>query len=259
MTGTVVFSLDFELGWGHRDVRPEYVEHLREEADEEFTRIRELVDLFDEYEISATWAVVGKLTETGDDPLFHNPDLFEHLIDAGVEHDIGLHSYEHLSFTDLSEAEARKDVNQGRKALSDWGVSPISFIYPRGEIDHTQILVEQGLKCYRTKSSHSRFQSFLQEVVPPVVSYSQGEKVPYPVPATQYLAARRPDELIRLNMKRSITRAVRKEGFIHFWLHPHNIYTIPNLFNIIEDCLNTIRRCSDRGDLECVTMRGLLE
>jgi len=224
------------------------------ESGENFDRIRSLIDLFDEYEVPATWAVVGKLTETGEDSLFHNPDLFEYLLDADVEHDVGLHSYEHRSFTDLSESEAQIDVGGGVEALTRWGIYPKSFIYPRGHIDHTEILADHGFECYRLKSSESTFQSFLQELVPPVISDFPDDGTLTPIPATQYLSARRPDELIRLNMKRGLKKAVAKEGLVHFWLHPHNIYTRPRLFDIVKEGLKTIRSYSDRGEIECATM-----
>lgn len=254
MTGRVMFSLDFELGWGHTHVRPEYVRKLRSESNEEFNRIRSLIDIFDEYEVAATWAVVGKLTEPGDDPMYHNPEIFEYLLQADVSHDIGLHSYEHRSFTDISREEAQIDVSAGVNALASWGIHPKSFIYPRGQIEHRRVLEDHGFKCYRSKLSQSKFQSFLQELVPPVISHVQSDDALNPVPATYYLAARRPDELIRLNLQRSLKRVVRNGGLVHFWLHPHNIYTRPTLFDIIKEGLASIRRYSDGGQIDCVTM-----
>jgi len=257
MTGTVVFSLDFELGWGHTDIRPEYIHKLRARSDESFERLRSLIDVFDKYGVSATWAVVGKLTEAGDDPLFHNPGLFEYLLDTDVEHDIGSHSYEHPLFTDLSKRDAQEDIKAGRDALTQWGIFPRSFVYPRGQISHTDILIEQQFESYRTKSSDSKFQSLLQELIPPTIPSPLTDATPTPIPATQYLAARRPAELIRLNMKRSIHKAVRKNQMIHFWLHPHNVYAQPKLFDIVEEGLEIVADYSNNGEIECLTMADL--
>jgi len=254
MTGTVVFSLDFELGWGHADIRPEYVRRLREEANDNFQRIRSLIDLFDKYQIPATWAIVGKLTEAGDDPLFYNPDLFEYLLNAEVDHEIGLHSYEHPDFSSLSEREAEVDLEAGIKALSDWEINPESFIFPRDRIAHIELLGEYNFRYYRSKTTRSKFQSLLQELVPPVAAFSPAEDTPHPIPATQYLAARRPETLIRLNMKRSLKRVVAKDGLVHFWLHPHEIYTRSSLFDTVEKCIELIGRYAEHGDISCTTM-----
>jgi hypothetical protein len=258
MTGTVVFSLDFELGWGHADVRPEYVDLLRTKSNPRFDRIRSLIDLFDKYEIPATWAVVGKLIESGDDSLFHNPRLFEYLLDAQVDHDIGLHSYRHLNFSNISKNEAENDLRSGVDSLSNWDINPKSFIYPRGYINHTELLPEYGFECYRTKSSNSKFQSFFQEILPPVISNPSNNNSLCSISATQYLAARRPSKLIRINMRRSLNRAVKNNGMVHFWLHPHNIYSQPDLFSIIKEGMGIISQYSDSGDLYCKTMSDLV-
>lgn len=261
MTGTVVFSLDFELGWGHADIRPEYVDRLREEADETFARVRALVDLFDEYKIPATWAVVGKLTEKGDDPWFHNPGLFEYLLDADVEHDIGLHSYGHPSFTDLSEAEAREDVEAGVNALQDWNISPRSFIYPRGRVSHPSVLSEYGIECYRSEHSSSKIASLKQLISPPVINSPEfpGPTGPIPVPETMFLASSRPLWHRHWRVKRALRRATAEGGFVHLWWHPHNVITQPNLLGLITDVFEQVRELNRSGDLECVPMATLVE
>ena len=55
--GALVISLDFELYWGMRDVRG--IENYRETLLGERLVVPALLQLFQEYEIHATWATVG--------------------------------------------------------------------------------------------------------------------------------------------------------------------------------------------------------
>jgi peptidoglycan/xylan/chitin deacetylase (PgdA/CDA1 family) len=256
MTGTVVFSLDFELGWGHTDIRPEYVCQLRSKSSERFERIRSLIDAFDEYEIPATWAVVGKLTESGDDPLFHNPSLFQYLLNADMEHDIGLHSYEHPSFTDISEDSARSDIQSGIDALQQWGIRPRSFIYPQGHISHIQILSELGLEFYRSKKPPSQISLLKQLILPPITDYpiKDGEAEVTPVPETMFLAARRPNWHRKWRVSRALEQAATNGGLVHLWLHPHNVVSRPTTIDLIQHILRQIRELRASGDLRCVPM-----
>lgn len=261
MTGTVVFSLDFELGWGHADIRPEYVRKLRDASTEEFDQVRELIDLFDKYDLPATWATVGKLTESGDDPLFHNPDLFQYLLDADVEHDVGLHSHEHQPFPALSESEARADLQSGVDALQRWNIQPRSFVYPRGLIDHTRLLSEYGLESYRSKQPDSRFTALKRLIRPPVANYTiqttGGE--PVSVPGTMFLAARRPLWHRKWVVRRALKRAAADDGFVHLWWHPHNVISQPAMLELLAGIFDQVRELRESDDLGCQPMAALVE
>lgn len=235
MTGTVVVSLDFELGWGHRRTRPEYVRKLREDPDATIDRIRELIDLFEEYEIPATWAVVGELVTEGDDPLFHNPDLFEYLLDSDVDHEIGLHSHSHRDFDSLSEAEAREDLEAGVSALAEWGIEPESFVFPRNRIGHVELLREYGFRYYRTDSQDSKFDKLKALISPQGTSLSIKDETPLDVSGTMFLAAHHPEQFVRWKVKWDLKRAALSGGLVHYWLHPHNVATDPHLLSMLED------------------------
>jgi hypothetical protein len=61
MPGALVISLDFELLWGVRDLYPADGGTYRANLLGARTAIPKLLQLFEEFEIAATWATVGML------------------------------------------------------------------------------------------------------------------------------------------------------------------------------------------------------
>lgn len=254
MTGTVVVSLDFELGWGHREIRPEYVEELRDEEDMVDARVRRLIDLFEAYELPATWAVVGKLLTPGSDPLFHNRQLFEALLDSTPDHEVGLHSHAHRPFDELSLDEARDDVEAGVEVLREWGVVPRSFVFPRNRVAHTDALRDHGFTRYRDAAAARRFRRIASAWFPDVVELPLAGTAPIGLPETLFLAARRPDWYLRRSVERSLERAASTDGLVHYWLHPHNVVTEPTLLTTLEAAFSQIADSRSDGAIEVRTM-----
>lgn len=172
--GTVVVSVDAELS-NHR--QPTEREKRRARYG-----WRRLVNLFETYDVPATWAVVGRLCTDGnqlDEPsgdrwftddavasLGAEPSSVtaerralnrrltgRHLVDAlvasPVDHDIGSHSYSHPRFTNVTREFAAADVAAAVDALADWESGPASFVYPFNAIRHRDVLADFGFTCYR--------------------------------------------------------------------------------------------------------------
>ena len=179
VSGTVVISLDAELGWGYRDRSPFPTERI-ERARSEWRR---LIDLFDRFEIPATWAVVGHLLcerEDGfqtDHPTltewppegrktdgdsdanpFSRPELWfadglvEAIRDADVGHEIGSHSFSHVEFDEVSREIAYAELSAAAEVAADLDLPFDSFVFPRNGIAHRDVLAEWGLHCYRGRS-----------------------------------------------------------------------------------------------------------
>jgi peptidoglycan/xylan/chitin deacetylase (PgdA/CDA1 family) len=253
-TGQVVFSLDFELGWGHRETRPAYVDELRARGSLVRERITELIELFERYDIPATWAVVGKLVEPGEDPMFHAPDLFETLLDSQPDHEIGLHSYAHKFYNRLSEPDAREDLKLGIDSLAEWGIQTCSFVFPQNKINHVNLLNNMDVECYRGGKRDLK-SSFPQGILnPETFARSVTRSEPIYVPVSMYLAARRPKWYRRWYAHLGLKTAVRRGEMIHYWLHPHNIITDDKLFSGIELLLKKVKCLKSARQLEIKTM-----
>jgi len=171
--GAVVISIDTELGWGFHDYP------AAERPTERIARSRwgweRLAETLGEYDIPATWAVVGHLFEhdcagahvghpsppgwfaheRGEAPMDEQyrfaPDLLADLVESDPDHDIGAHTYSHVEFDadyateDLARAECDRAIDAAEAA----GVSMTSFVFPRNRVGHRETLAETGFTCYR--------------------------------------------------------------------------------------------------------------
>lgn len=169
--GTVVVSLDAELAWGFVDLA-QLPFHRLLRAREMWGR---LLDLFDTYDVPATWAVVGHLflddcdgshgdhpagpdwfhrdpgrPATGDD-IWYAPSLVDRVIDADVAHELACHSFSHVDFRAASTTSkvARAELRHCTDLAAEWGHTLQSFVFPRNRIGHRDAIAEAGFASYR--------------------------------------------------------------------------------------------------------------
>ncbi|GGN88235.1 polysaccharide deacetylase family protein [Haloarcula pellucida] len=221
--GTVVVSVDAELGWGFHDYPAE---------DRPIARIerarwgwQRLVDLFEEFDVPATWAVVGHLFEEScngahvghpsppgwfaherdPDPMPEEfrfaPDLIRLLVEGPVAHEVGCHTYSHVLFgadyatPELADAECRRAVEAAEAA----GVSLHSFVFPRNRVGHRDALANAGFTAYRgtapspgvdgpvVGAARKLARATVVEDPPPLVTPTVDEYGLVNVPASMYL------------------------------------------------------------------------
>lgn len=260
MTGTIVISLDFELGWGHRRVRPEYVEEIRQHDYAIEFQFRRLLDLFERYDLPSTWAVVGKLLEPGDDPVFSNPALVESLVESDTNVELGLHSYDHVPFDVLSKDEARADLDAGVRVLNNFGVTPRSFIFPENRLHHSELLPEYGIRCYRTEPETTVFPQPFSTIFPPLSNPGRTESGATAIPGSLFVAdGSRPQWLLRNQAKSGILRASYRDGIFHLWLHPHNVIVQPETIELLDDVFEFIAAKCSTNDVTVQTMTSLCD
>ena len=171
--GTVVISIDAELGWGFHDYP------ATQRPTDRIARSRwgwaRLAETLEQHGIPATWAVVGHLFEhdcagahvghpsplgwfaheRGDEPMDERfrfaPELLADLIESNVDHDIGAHTYSHVEFDAdyATEPLVRAECDRAIDAAEAAGVSLDSFVFPRNRVGYREILAESGFTCYR--------------------------------------------------------------------------------------------------------------
>jgi len=100
------------------------------------------VEMFNDFDIPATFAIRGQLTEV-------NGSILELLLKSSVKHDIGAHGYYHREFTSLSRNEAENELNMISTEMKKFGVTPRSFVFPKNGVAHLDLLEKNGYKCYR--------------------------------------------------------------------------------------------------------------
>lgn len=175
-TGYFVFSLDTELAWGYFDKPRALARRFSADGGREREAAARLLDIFDEYGIASTWAVVGHLffaecdqcdvcpvlewrdcypcwsdIYQTDHPLWYAADLIDMLQARAPRVEIGLHGYTHRVFTEtaLSSAEAYLEISEGVRAAQQHGIRPTAMIFPRNRVGHLGLLRDAGFICYR--------------------------------------------------------------------------------------------------------------
>jgi peptidoglycan/xylan/chitin deacetylase (PgdA/CDA1 family) len=181
--GALVISLDFELLWGVRDRhtgRDAYARNLQGAR----TVIPRILEIFEEYEIAATWAVVGFLMAESrdelerfspglrpayrdpaldpygepvgrgedDDPLHFAPS-FVRRIKGTPRQEVGTHTYSHYYPGEPGQTREtfRADLLAACAIAAQHGMRFRSIVFPRNQHnpEYDDILWEVGIRAYR--------------------------------------------------------------------------------------------------------------
>jgi len=177
----------------------------------------------------------GRTAMTFDTP----PDLVTDLLQSDADHEFASHSFSHALFgrpeTDREFAVA--ELERSREIAADWNESIDSFVYPRNDIGHREVLAEQGVSAYRGRSPtrdgvRGIFDSTIQGTGRcwsnrPSTSTgwstcrrrcsSSGSR-----PARTVAESIWTDPMVEL-ARSGIDEAARTDGLFHMWLHPNNL------------------------------------
>ncbi len=249
MAGSFCISIDLELAWGVWDKpHPE----LHTDAERERTIVRALLALFATYEVRATWAIVGRLMELepgrkeSTAPLWYAPDLIELIRTSQLPQDIGSHSYAHPYFNETPREVLRKDLAAARR-LHDANSLPFtSFVFPRNQVAHLDLLREAGVKVFRSVDqgwhmtvkeklgrSAGRIANLADKLLPttPAVVHPIGHGDIVELPSSMLLMglggvrrALRPSVVVA-KARRGLEAAAKDGGCFHLWFHPSNFYS----------------------------------
>mgnify|MGYP001166350773 FL=1 len=177
----IIFSIDTELAWArihHRNLE-DYTELLGEYRN----AVDWLLESFEEYDIQATWAIVGHLfldhceepthpditrpdydwvdgdwyqydpcSNHKDAPFFYAPDIIEKIRENRIDHEIGSHSFAHINFSDsgCSYDAAFDDLAMCQKLSKEVNNSQLeSFVFPQDKVGNLEALSDAGFKVYR--------------------------------------------------------------------------------------------------------------
>jgi peptidoglycan/xylan/chitin deacetylase (PgdA/CDA1 family) len=178
--GVFTLSLDFELIWGTLDLYGTEGFGRACRAEREVV-IDRLLGLLAEYEIPATWFVLGHLMldrcdgkhrdivrpnhawhpsdwfehdpggSEADAPNFLGRSLVEKILACPVEQEIGCHSFSHVIFGDVgcSRETAESELAACVRTAKALGIEMRSFAFPRNSVGHLDVLEKFGFTAYR--------------------------------------------------------------------------------------------------------------
>jgi hypothetical protein len=182
--GALVISLDFELYWGMHDVRR--IENYRKTILGERLVVPALLKLFHEYQVHATWAIVGfmfcetredliresptkkprytnhmlspypHLNHIGwdeqEDPLHYAPSLIK-LIASAAHQEVASHTFSHYYCLEKGQdiETFRDDLEAAKKVASKYQLNMESLVFPRNQFngEYVSVCKELGFKAYR--------------------------------------------------------------------------------------------------------------
>lgn len=184
MRPTFVLSIDAELVWGSFDhTTPDRFAARYPDLRGTITR---LLQTLEDFEVSATWALVGHLflasCERGQDgrahpdlarpnfawypddwfskdpctdrsrhPLWYGDDIVDLVQGSRVAQEIASHSFSHIPYGDpgCSGAAAEADLSACVNLARERGLTLRSFVFPRNAEGHHRLLKEYGFSAYR--------------------------------------------------------------------------------------------------------------
>lgn len=173
-------SLDIEMLWGFVHTH-EYrlIKLLTKAGGNEIRKCVEfLLEQFEKYQISVTWAFVGHLfldhcekedgiphkdmirpskdwysidpcTDIKTNPLFYGRDIVESVLGSDLDHEIGYHSFSHVIFSKCERDVAEAEIKKGIEVAKDFGIEFVSFVFPDNQIGHLDLLYSNGFRIFR--------------------------------------------------------------------------------------------------------------
>ena len=285
-------SIDLELAWGA-------ILHLNHEApvtlqnDHQQGRgtVNLLLKLLEKYNIRATWGVVGHLflePNKGEElvsqelpqfkegwlewsfynslrgnPLYHGKDIVKKILDSSLKHEIGLHGFFHIPFSRCSREVARAECERGVKVAKRFSITPRSFIFPRDEIGHLDVLTENGFKIYRGKQPGrwdegqnllvSEFNWAIDRINTQPVLPIDMDGI-WQIPSSMFYCDPRFPFTLPLQARLGLSRAIRVNKVFHIWLHPQNLLLYKRPGKDLEPFFALVARKRDEGKLRVMTM-----
>lgn len=218
--GTVVVSVDAELGWGFHDQEEAPTERIEAAR----PGWRTLLECLDAYDVPATWGVVGHLfledcdgahvghplapnwfrcereRWVGRPDLRYARDLVDATVAADVDHEIGFQTFSHVELGDeaVTPELARAECAAFFDAVPGDLPAVRSVVFPRNDVGYRDVLAEWGLACYRGHPPEAaladRGRTLRERIAsaaiptPPVASPSLDEFGLVNVPASMHLA-----------------------------------------------------------------------
>lgn len=169
-TGYFLFSLDTELAWGHFDCFDKKL--FSSDGKRERKYLHSLIDALNEYDITATWALVGLLFKQNKNSypvrwkgmyayferlydsgsrLLHGSDIIEILLDRGRRHEIAFHGMTHSLFDEstMNEESARAEIVEWLRLAGEKQIRAKAVVFPRNKIGFLDIFKQFGFVCYR--------------------------------------------------------------------------------------------------------------
>jgi peptidoglycan/xylan/chitin deacetylase (PgdA/CDA1 family) len=298
MTGTFLLTFDSEGKWGIVDCltprdRRCYTSQRLEAA------YGEVLSLLQKYRIGATFAFTAAFSmsrsefgqlrpdidscgatgapwmsqalreiEKDDGDGWFAPSCFQAVKEART-HEIGSHGFSHVPWgapyatRKLLDAE----LSLNRKVAGFDAESVQTFVYPRNQVAHKDLLPLHGFHTFRgARRSFGRPANLMREfnLFSTSEQFDPTERLPLAMPAGHFLNWRRglrrcvPMSLTVARWEHMLRHAARTGGVVHAWTHPENFVDADSMFSLLEKVLRFVADEREAGRMRVVTCSELV-
>ena len=292
MAARFILSLDCEGRWGVADCLGRRERRLLTDRSLQ-SAYHSILSLLDEYSLPATFAFVGLFGETPGNfrklraevellaerqPNYLAPALrdidesggdgwhgnwaVEAVGSARTDHEIALHGITHVPWGKVDRDFAAAELALHPR-LSSRVRFARTFVAPRNEVAHTDLLTSIAIEGYRAEPiGQSRAWSFLAEFnvwQGPQRDLSNPGSAPLPIPSGYFVnwqhGLRRlvPISVSCLRLEHMLATAARRSEIVHLWLHPENVATEPSTLELLQRMIGVVSRQRDAGTCEVMT------
>lgn len=293
-----IISLDTESIWGYA-AYPSHKDITLLKHDDTNGRgcIDILLNLFENYNIPATWAVVGHLfldhckkedgilhkdmprfkedwysfdpcTDIQKDPLYYGKDIVEKILSNRIEHEIGYHSFSHVVFSECSREVAEAEIKEGIKLAKEFGIPLKSFVFPENKIGHVDILKKHGFKIYRGANlgrGHvnqniliRKFNGGINKIIAQPAEPMWMNGI-WEMPTSMLFCDPQIKFSVLPRAKLGLYQAIRLKKFFHIYLHPHDLLRYSSLKDDLDKFLAVVAKKRAEGKIEVMTMGEFCE
>ncbi len=284
----ISIDFELAWGWHSVKDEPEPLSYARNMACKARQNFPELLSVFEHYGIPATWATVGHLflekcsmkdgkahpevlripyftneywrytegdwfgIEPGstfqDSPEWYAPDIIQQILDSPVDHEIGCHTFSHISFSDehcppqVAESELKACV----EAAEAWGIELSSFIFPGNLAGNLVALKANGFSAYRMDSKYEL--DYARQDTLGLWQIPGGICLEKPLPGWS-------DTYWVSILKRYVELALKTGTICHFWFHPS--MDSASINSVLRSVLEYVDTC--RNEVWITTMRELTQ
>jgi hypothetical protein len=210
-----------------------------------------LIELFDRYQIPATWAIVAALLDEksarsrpGRQSCWYAPDIIERLTRAKVTHEIGSNSVRLVFFGSIDRSQACDDLGFASDVHRVHSLGFTSFVFPRNVVGHLDELARAGLRTFRgpdvgwpSKVQHlgrtiGRTANLVDKFLPlaPQPTTAERHEGLADIAGSMLLIGRNGIRrfvipyFTRTKLAAGLERAERTGQIFHLWFHPSNFY-----------------------------------
>lgn len=252
-----------------------------------------LLELFERYNIPATWAIVGHLfldscskkdcitfkninhynykknwykdpyTNQKNHPLYYGKDLVEKIINNQVDHEIAYHSFSHPIFNDISKEMAKNEVFAAKKIEKEYDIKFSSFVFPADKVYYTDLLIEYGFKVFRgelqrkyniNKSSlKDKIFNYPYKLFPPPVYPTKDNDI-WEIKTSMFYG---PEDKIYTLLPRAkfgLSSAIKKGKIFHLYLHPWNLSRNKYIIKSLDKLFNHLTILRDKNKIKILRM-----